>query len=262
MKKSLAVVAAMIDDLAPVAARISKSLKSHKVVVSTDRVLDDLNTLVTEYADGKEVRASARAFDADAGAELPPYNIAADMISTAFALFEQGDTRRALQQMVVAFESEGMPELAQALVAMNDESQGEADEDHTVTAGDASDDEDDNDDADAGGGDTSDDEDDEDDDDGTEDEDDADDWEDPDADGDTTTDAGVVEGVISEMTEPPSMDLPDDEDDDDGEDESVLLSRFRNVSASDGGKSNVALANAMSLTGMPPARRVAKRLLD
>ena len=281
MKKRIAVTTAMLDDIDSVATRISRSLKSHKVVVSTDRITDDLVNLIGGYTEGKsEVRANTRTTAADT--EVPPYNMAADLISTAFALFEQGKAEKALKQIVVAFQTEGMTELAQALAFMNDEAESHstphavtaasADDDEEDDAGDDSDDSDD-DDSEDDANDTSsqaddDEDDDSDEDDDTDDDSDDDsDWGNPDADGDDEQDAGVIQGVVSEMTEPPSMDLPDDEDDD--EDESVLLSQFRRTTASSKtpakaktDKGSVALANAMSLSGSPSSRRVASRILS
>lgn len=277
MKKRIAVTAAMLDDIDSAAAQLSRSLKNHKVVVSTDRITDDLVSLIGGYTEGKsEVRANARTTAADT--EAPPYNMPADLISTAFALFEQGHAEKALKQIVVAFQTEGMTELAQALSLMNDEADSHSTP-HAVTAAAADDDEDDSsgddedDESEDDANDTSsqaddeDDEDDEDDDTDDDSDEDDDDWGNPDADGDDEQDAGVIQGVVSEMTEPPSMDLPDDEDDED--DESVLLSQFRRTTASSKtpakaktDKGSIALANAMSLSGSPSTRRVAARILD
>lgn len=277
MKKRIAVATAMLDDIDTVASRLSRSLKSHKVVVSTDRITDDLVSLIGGYTEGKsEVRANTRTAAADT--ETPPYNMAADLISTAFAQFEQGNAEKALKTIVVAFQTDGMTELAQALASMNDEAEDHSTT-HAVTAADDDSEDDDEDDSeddestdanDTSSQDDSDDEDDSDEDDDT-DEDDSDeddgDWGNPDADGDDEQDAGVIQGVVSEMNEPPSFDMPDDEDDD--EDESVLLSQFRRTTASSTSpakaktdKGSVALANAMSLSGSPSSRRVASRILD
>ena len=263
MKNSF--VLSMFDDIASTAARFSQSLKRHNVKASTDRIIDDLQGLLEGYAGGKNtVRASART-NTD---EIPPYNMAADMIATASSLYAQGQTEDALRHVLIAFQSQGMTELAEALVAMNDEAEDAAQADapnasEITAAEDDSDDEPEDDDISvveaeddepwSGGGDDS--EDDESEEDESEDEDDDEDDENED-----DSDVAAVQSVLSEFDEPPTMEVSDDEDEDD-EDESTLTSRFRSVSASSS-REAIALANKVSLTGTTSARRIGKGLLD
>lgn len=272
----------MLDTLASCASLLSKSLKQLKVNASEQQIFDELHAVVEAQISGKSmVKANASTAD-----EVPPYNIAADMISTAYSLFEEGKTELALKKVVVAFQSEGMPELAQAMTAMNDESEAAnlgveetaaaPDEDSDNVPVDDSDSDNSDDDQDYSDNEDSDLSDFGDDDstllsDPEENEDDpdtSDDWnfgdatpddEDEhriDADGDDA----VIQGVLSELEEPPVMDVNDDGDDDE-DDESLLESHFRSTVASLS-KDGVVLANKVSLTGHPGARRIGKQLRD
>lgn len=231
---------AMLDDLAPLAARLSKSLKSHQVNASTDQVMDLLSGMVDSLANGKRpVLAVADTNDSEA----PAYNIPADFICTAYAHFTSGQTEKALKHVLIAFESEGMNELAQAMAKMNDEATDDGEmpditSDTSILAAVADDSDADGDEDDASSPFTADDTDGSAQDDGWNifdngsDDDDEDDNDDG-ADDSDDDDDSVIEGVLSEMKEPPVMDVSDDDDSIEADDdEDSLTNRFRSVSAS------------------------------